>query len=64
MGVTPNRIELLTGIDGVQFEACYPQRVEAELDGMTVPFIDLKHLKENKQASGRNKDLADLDELP
>src|SRR5260221_133293 len=34
MGVAPNRIEIQTGIDGVNFSECHPQRVTAELDGV------------------------------
>jgi hypothetical protein len=34
------------------------------LDGIQVNLIDLKHLKINKQASGRHKDLSDLENLP
>ena len=64
MGVAPNRIEIQTGIDGVDFSDCYPRRVTAQLDGVPVSFISLKDLKANKAASGRNKDLADLDNLP
>ncbi len=64
MGVEPNRIEVQTGIDGVEFSECYPRRVAAGLDGIAVWFISLADLKKNKQASGRNKDLADLDNLP
>jgi hypothetical protein len=64
MGVAPNRIEIQTGIDGVSFHDCYPRRALAELDGVSVSFISLPDLKANKQASGRNKDLADLDNLP
>ena len=63
MGVPPNRIEIQTGIDGVRFAECYPRRIAADLDGMRVHFISLDDLKANKRASGRNKDLADLDEL-
>jgi hypothetical protein len=63
MGMAPNRIEIQTGIDGVQFQDCFPRRVTAELDGVRVPFIGRDDLKANKRASGRNKDLADLDEL-
>ncbi len=63
MGVAPNRIEIQTGIDGVKFSDCYPRRVTAELDGLPVHFISLSDLKTNKAASGRNKDLADLDNL-
>ena len=64
MGVAPNRIEIQTGIDGVEFADCYPRRIATELDGVQVFFIGLADLKANKRASGRNKDLADLDELP
>ena len=64
MGVAPNRIEIQTGIDGVTFANCFPRRVTAELDGVTVAFISLGDLKANKAASGLNKDLADLDHLP
>lgn len=64
MGVAPNRIEIQTGIDGVSFSDCYQRRVAADLDGVPVAFISLNDLKVNKAASGRNKDLADLDNLP
>ena len=64
MGVPPIRIELITSIDGVSFDDCYLSRVEDELDGVKVNLIDLEHLKINKQASGRYKDLNDLEHLP
>lgn len=64
MGVAPNQIEIQTGIDGVHFGDCHPRRVVAEVDGVRVSLISLEDLKANKRASGRNKDLADLDNLP
>jgi len=64
MGVPPMRIELTTTISGVDFEECYAARVVAELDGVKVNLINLKHLKINKKASGRYKDLNDLENLP
>ena len=64
MGIAPNRIEIQTGIDGVHFPDCYLRRALAELDRVPVSFISLPDLKANKKASGRNKDLADLDHLP
>ncbi len=64
MGVPPFRIEILTSVSGVEFADCYPRRVEATLDGVRISVIDLTHLKANKLASGRAKDLADLDQLP
>jgi len=49
---------------GLEFSQAYPRRVEAEIDGEPVKMICLAGLKTNKRASGRNKDLADLDNLP
>lgn len=64
MGFPPVRIELTTSISGVEFQECYAAKVVAELDGVKVNLIDLKHLKINKRASGRYKDLNDLENLP
>ncbi len=64
MGLPPMRIELLTTISGVQFAACYAERVTATFDGVIVDLISLPSLKVNKQASGRHKDLDDLEHLP
>lgn len=64
MGMPPMRIEILTGISGVAFEECYANRVVDEVDGVPVNLIDLEHLKQNKRASGRYKDLSDLEHLP
>jgi hypothetical protein len=63
MGVPPLRIELLTGISGVEFSACYSKRIIAEVEGVSVPLINLEDLKANKLAAGRLKDLGDLKEL-
>ncbi|NEO86612.1 MAG: nucleotidyltransferase family protein [Spirulina sp. SIO3F2] len=63
LGYPPNRIDILTSPDGVEFDVCYPIRLESEVDGITIKFIDLENLKKNKQASGRSQDLADLDNL-
>jgi hypothetical protein len=64
MGVTPFRIEILTSIDGVNFAECYAARIVDMLDDVVVNVISLQHLKINKQASGRLKDLNDLENLP
>ena len=50
--------------DGVTIHECYARRVEANIVGLLVNMISLRSLKTNKKASGRNKDLADLDYLP
>ena len=58
------RIEILTSISGVEFYVAYEQRIEDVLDGVPVKLISLRHLKANKVAAARTKDLADLEELP
>lgn len=64
MGVPPMRIEVLTEIDGVSFEDCYAARVTTEIDGQQVHLISSRHLRINKQAAGRHKDMDDLEHLP
>lgn len=64
MGIPPMRLEIITTISGVEFDACYARRALAEIDGVTVSIIGLEDLKINKKASGRHKDLNDLEQLP
>lgn len=64
MGVPPMLIEITTFIDGVSFDDCYKERWVDTIDGLPVNIINLKHLRQNKKASGRLKDLADLEHLP
>ena len=64
MGVPPMRIEVFTDIDGVAFADCCTARVTTEIDGQTVHFISREHLRMNKKAAGRHKDLDDLEHLP
>ena len=63
MGIPPMRIEILTTVSGVSFEECYAERTIDVLDGVEVSIISLKHLIVNKKASGRHKDLNDLEHL-
>jgi phage replication-related protein YjqB (UPF0714/DUF867 family) len=64
LGNPPIRLEISTGISGVGFEECFESRIVDTLDGVEVNIIDLIHLKTNKKAAGRLKDLADLENLP
>jgi hypothetical protein len=64
MGVPPVRIEIATSISGVRFDDCFAARVVDDLDGVSVGLIGLAHLKLNKRAAGRHKDLNDLENLP
>ncbi len=63
MGLPPFRIEILTTISGVNFDECYKERERATIAGVQVNVISLKHLKLNKKAAGRHKDLNDLEHL-
>lgn len=63
VGIAPFKIEVITHIDGVSFDECFPRRNEAEIDGCVVNLIDLSDLMTNKKASARPKDLDDLIEL-
>jgi hypothetical protein len=60
LGYPPVRIDLLTSIDGVEFEDCFERRVLIDVGGVTAPFISLADLRRNKQASGRPQDVADV----
>lgn len=64
MGTAPLRIEILTQIDGVEFDDCLARAETQIVDGNAVPVISLSDLKINKRASGRAKDLDDLENLP
>lgn len=61
IGVPPNRIDILTDIDGLSFAEAGV--VNVEINDQLVPFLDLESLKRNKAASGRTKDKLDLELL-
>lgn len=63
LGYPPLRIDLLTSIDGVSFEECYPNRKQIEIDKIPVSFIGYDDLIKNKKASGRHQDLGDIENL-
>ena len=63
MGMPPFRLEISTSIDGVEFDACFPRKETVEHEGMIINFIGYEDLIANKKASGRLKDLADVEEL-
>lgn len=63
MGYPPIRIEVLTEVSGVNFKQCYARRKETRIDGLKVKIISFEDLLKNKKASGRYKDLNDLENL-
>lgn len=60
LGVEPNRIDLLTGISGVEFADAWQSRVKGRLDNLEVNFIGRELLLQNKRASNREKDWGDV----
>jgi hypothetical protein len=63
LGRPPNRIDILTSISGVEFESAWRSRVPARLDDQPVDFLGFADLIRNKEASGRMKDLSDVEKL-
>lgn len=63
LGRPPNRIDILTSIDGVSFDRAWQGRVPAELDALPVCFIGREDLVANKRASARPQDVADISML-
>ena len=63
LGYPPNRIDIITSVTGLTFSDCYPKRVSFTIEGVDIQTISLEDLKKNKKASGRYKDLDDLENL-
>ena len=63
LGHSPLRIDVLTSIDGVSFEAAWPRRLIVSIDGLDVPFISRDDLIANKRAADRPQDRADVARL-
>lgn len=63
IGVAPRRIDLLTSIDGVDFDEAWRERTVVEIEGLRIPVLSRRHLILNKRAVGRPQDLADAARL-
>ena len=63
IGVVPQRIDVMTSVSGVAFDDAWPDRLIANLDGVQADVIGREQLIENKLASGRPKDILDVDIL-
>lgn len=63
LGYPPARIDLMTAIDGVQFDAAFAQRVVLTIDGVELSVIGRSELITNKSSTGRLKDLSDVQAL-
>jgi hypothetical protein len=63
MGLPPYRIDLLTEISGVAFDEAWPNRIINDFAGHPYPVIGREDLIRNKRATGRPKDLLDVEAL-
>ena len=59
----PTKIEILTHVDGLNFLESYKNCKFLNTQNFQVPYINYDDLLKNKEASGRYKDLADIEQL-
>jgi hypothetical protein len=65
-GREPLAVDIMPGIDGVDFDAAWERRVEGVIDaesGLMGLFISKEDLIASKLAAGRLRDLADVEEI-
>jgi len=63
IGVVPERIDILTGVTGLDFNRAYQNAADGETDGIPVKMLSIDDLIRNKRALGRTQDLADAEAL-
>ncbi len=63
LGYEPNRIDLIMGLDNLDFETCFAQRQDAEFERLPIYFLNLDDLIKNKLSTGRLKDKVDAQTL-
>jgi len=63
IGVAPCRIDILTSIDGINFEDAYARSELIDIEGIAIHVISIPDLITNKRATGRIKDIADAQTL-
>ena len=63
MGVPPIRVDILMGIDGVEFATAWERRANILFDDLSVSFISREDLIKAKLAAGRPQDLLDAKSL-
>ena len=63
IGVAPGRVAILTELTGVTFAEAWPDRLRQAFGPLEVDFIGLAAFIRNKRATGRTRDLADIEGL-
>lgn len=63
IGVPPVRLDILTSISGVEFKHAFLNKETILIDCVEVNYISKNDFIKNKKASGRLKDLADIEAI-
>lgn len=63
IGVAPRRIDIITSASGLQFEETFERSLSVTIGDIDLHVPCLEDLILNKRASGRTKDLADVEVL-
>lgn len=63
IGIAPRRIDIITGASGLRFEEAFARSLKISIEGLQVHALCVVDLIQNKKASGRAKDLADVEAL-
>jgi hypothetical protein len=63
LGYPPNRVDLLSGLSGVDTEKVWKSRVKGTYQGHPAYFISRECLLANKRAAGRGQDRLDVEKL-
>lgn len=63
IGVAPRRINIITGVSGLRFDEAFANSIEIDIEGLKIRIPSVADLIRNKRASGRAKDLADVETL-
>jgi hypothetical protein len=61
LGSVPLRIDVVTSVSGLNFSKAFEAKVEGKYLGVSANFISVKDIIKNKKASGRKKDLEDIE---
>jgi len=59
IGLVPSRIDIITEIDGVEFEDAWKEHKTVEIENLQIPVIGKTQLLINKNSTGRAKDRND-----
>jgi hypothetical protein len=63
IGVAPRRIDIITAASGLQFDEAFSHALRVDVDGIPLHILSIADLIRNKRATGRTKDLADVETL-